>query len=174
VLGGARVLFGSTEVAVTAATGATEAGPLLGLWGVGSLLGGIAATRAGGGARTGAGLALLLAALAGGHMTLPAGMGSTAALAAGLVRAGTMIAPTCATPYAMVEAAAPGGAVTEAFAWMTTAAALGTSAGAAVAGVVADAAGPAATMLVAGVAGLAVAAVAAARAHTVTPAPVAA
>ena len=38
-----------------------------------------------------------------------------------------MIAPTCATAYAMIEAAAPAGTVTEAFAWMTTAAALGTS-----------------------------------------------
>ncbi|MBV9166798.1 MAG: MFS transporter [Solirubrobacterales bacterium] len=46
--------FGGTEVGVTAgahALGASStAGPLLGLWGVGSLLGGIAATRAGGGA----------------------------------------------------------------------------------------------------------------------------
>ena len=134
VLAGAGLLFGTTEVAVTAAADAAAAGPLLGLWGVGSFVGGIVAARAGGGARTGAGLAVLFAALAAGHMALAAGVGSTVALGAGLVAAGTMIAPTCATAYAMVEAAAPVGTVTEAFAWMTTSAALGTSAGAAAAG----------------------------------------
>ena len=68
VLGSAGLLFGATEVAVTAAAeqlgGTAAAGPLLGLWGVGSLIGGIAVARAGGGARTGAGLAALLGALA--------------------------------------------------------------------------------------------------------------
>ena len=66
VLGGVGLLFGATEVAVTAAAdalgGTAAAGPLLGLWGVGCLLGGVVAARAGGGARTGTGLALLLAA----------------------------------------------------------------------------------------------------------------
>ena len=60
-LGSAGLLFGATEVAVTAAAdalgGTAAAGPLLGLWGVGSLIGGIVVARAGGGARTGAGLA---------------------------------------------------------------------------------------------------------------------
>ena len=68
VLASAGLLFGATEVAVTAATdalgGTAAAGPLLGLWGVGGLLGGLVVARAGGGARTGTGLALLLAALA--------------------------------------------------------------------------------------------------------------
>ena len=45
-----------------------------------------------------------------------------------------MIAPTCATAYAMVDAAAPAGTTTEAFAWLATAIAIGTSAGAAAAG----------------------------------------
>ena len=173
VLAGAGLLFGATEVGVTSAADAlgetAAAGPLLGLWGVGGLLGGLAAARAGGGARTGAGLAALLAGLAAAHMALAAASGSVIALSAAIVLAGTLIAPTCATAYAMVDAAAPSGTVTEAFAWMATAGALGTSAGAAAGGVVADVAGAAPTFVVAGVAALAVAAVAAARAHTLTP-----
>lgn len=85
-----------------------------------------------------------------------------------------MIAPTCATAYAMVDSVAPAGAVTEAFAWMATAVALGTSAGAALAGIVADTAGVAPTFALAGLAGVVAAAVAAARADTVTPATAAA
>lgn len=174
VLGGAGLLFGATEVAVTAAAAGlgqtAAAGPLLGLWGLGGLLGGLAAARAGGGARTGAGLALLLATLAAGHLALAAAAGSIFALGAALVLAGTMIAPTCATAYAMVDTAAPQGTVTEAFAWMATAVALGTSAGAAAAGLVAETAGPAPAFVLAGACAAVVAILATARAHTLTPA----
>ena len=80
------VVFGTVEVAVVAAAdalgGSAAAGPLLGIWGVGSLVGGIIAARTGGGARTGAGLALVLAALAAGHLALAAAAGSAVALAA--------------------------------------------------------------------------------------------
>src|SRR4051795_5868915 len=62
------VVFGTVEVAVIAAVADLgspgAAGPLLGLWGAGSLAGGVAAARMGGGTRTGAGLALGLPALA--------------------------------------------------------------------------------------------------------------
>ncbi len=68
------VLFGAVEVGIAAAAkdlGSTaSAGPILALWGGGSLLGGAVAARLGGGARTPAGLALVLAALAGGHLLL--------------------------------------------------------------------------------------------------------
>jgi len=175
VLGSAGVLFGATEVAITAATDAlgstAAAGPVLGLWGVGGLLGGLVVTRAGGGARTGAGLAGLLAALAAGHLLLAAVAGSTVGLGAVAVLAGTTIAPTCASAYAMVDRAAPAGAVTEAFAWLTTAIAIGTSAGAAAAGAVADVAGPAPTFAVAAAAAGIGAILTAARARTLTPAP---
>jgi len=171
-LGGAGLLFGATEVAVTAAAeqlgGTAAAGPLLGLWGVGSLIGGIAVARAGGGARTGAGLAALLGLLAVSHLALAAAAGSMLALGAVIVIAGSMIAPTCASAYAMVDAAAPAGTTTEAFAWLATAIAIGTSAGAALAGVVADASGPAATFALAGAAGLAGALACVLRAGTVT------
>ena len=155
-LGSAGLLFGATEVAVTATAdalgGTAAAGPLLGLWGVGSLIGGVVVARAGGGARTGAGLAALLATLAATHLALAAATGSVLALGAVIVVAGSMIAPTCATAYAMVDAAAPAGTTTEAFAWLATAVAIGTSAGAALAGAVADASGPAPTFVLAGTA----------------------
>jgi MFS family permease len=174
-LGSAGLLFGATEVAVTAAAdalgGTAAAGPLLGLWGVGSLIGGIVVARAGGGARTGAGLAALLAVLAATHLALAAAAGSMIALGAVIVLAGSMIAPTCATAYAMVDAAAPAGTTTEAFAWLATAIAIGTSAGAAAAGAVADASGPAPTFVLAGVAGALGAAVTILRAGSISPAP---
>jgi MFS family permease len=174
-LGSAGLLFGATEVAVTSAAdalgGTAAAGPLLGLWGVGSLIGGVVVARAGGGARTGAGLAALLAVLAGTHLALAAAAGSMIALGAVIVLAGSMIAPTCATAYAMVDAAAPAGTTTEAFAWLATAIAIGTSAGAAAAGAVADASGPAPTFVLAGAAGALGAAVTILRAGSISPAP---
>jgi MFS family permease len=172
-LGSAGLLFGATEVAVTAAAsalgGTAAAGPLLGLWGVGSLAGGIVVARAGGGARSGTGLAALLAVLAATHLALAAAAGSMIALGIVIVAAGSMIAPTCATAYAMVDAAAPAGTTTEAFAWLATAIAIGTSAGAAAAGAVADLSGPAATFALAGTAGAVGAAVTLLRARTITP-----
>lgn len=163
------VVFGTVEVGVLAAVAALgnagAAGPLLGLWGAGSLAGGVAAARLGGGARTGAGLALMLAALAIGHLALAAAAGSAVALAAVLALAGATIAPTYATIYAMVDHAAPAGTVTEAFAWLETAVAVGASIGAASAGAVADAAGPASAFGVAGAAGAVAALIAALRAR---------
>ena len=68
------VLLGAAEVAVTAAAttlaGTTAAAPLFALWGAGSLIGGLLVTRVGGGARSAAGLALLLGALTAGHLAL--------------------------------------------------------------------------------------------------------
>ena len=163
------VVFGTVEVAVIAAVAhlgsPAAAGPLLGLWGAGSLAGGVVAARMGGGARTGAGLALMLAGLAAGHLALAAAAGSAVALAAVLALAGATIAPTYATIYAMVDHAAPAGTVTEAFAWLNTAVAVGASLGAASAGAVADAAGPAAAFGVAGAAGTVAALIAALRAR---------
>jgi len=178
VLGCAGLLFGATEVAVTAAAdtlGPTSAaGPLLGLWGLGGLLGGLVVARTGGAARTGAGLALLLAALAATHLALAAAAGSLTALGVVIVLAGTTIAPTCASAYAMVDRAAPAGTTTEAFAWLATAVAIGTSAGAAAAGAVADSAGPVPAFVLAATAAGAGAVVTALRARTLTPTPAAA
>jgi MFS family permease len=170
------VVFGAVEVAVVGAAdalgSAAAAGPLLGLWGAGSLAGGVVAARMGGGARTGAGLALVLAALAAGHLALAAAAGSAVALAAVVTLAGATIAPTYASVYAMVDHAAPAGTVTEAFAWLSTAVAVGASVGAACAGALADTAGPAAAFALAGAAGTVAALVAALRARPLdAPAP---
>jgi len=152
------VLFGAVEVAVAAAaetlSSAAAAGPLIGVWGLGSLLGGIAATRRGGGAHSATGLAFVLAGLAAGHLLLVAATGSVATLAAALFVAGAGIAPTCAGAYGLVERVTPAGTVTEAFAWLTTAMAVGTAAGAAAAGMLAEGAGPATAFGLAAAAGL--------------------
>ena len=154
VLVGVGALFGAAEVGVAAAAEHLGtpgiAGPLLGLWGAGSLLGGLVATRLGGGARGAGGLAVLLGALCAGHLALAAGSISAVALAAGLLLAGSAIAPAYATIYAMVDRAAPAGTATEAFAWLATAVAIGASIGAAGAGAAADHAGPAAAFVLAG------------------------
>jgi len=150
-------LFGAVEVAIAAAAdglgSAAAAGPLLGVWGAGSLVGGLLAVRLGGGAQGAAGLSLMLGALTLGHLLLVPAAGSILALAAVLVVAGAAIAPTYATVYGMVERAAPSGTATEAFAWLATAVAIGASAGAAIAGALADGAGPAAAFALAGGAG---------------------
>jgi MFS family permease len=160
VLVAVGVVFGAVEVGVAAAA-TTAAGPLLGLWGAGSLAGGMVAAR-----RGHARLEWLLAALAAGHLALAAVAGSMFALAAVLVVAGATIAPTYARVYALVERVAPAGTVTEAFAWLSTAVAVGAAVGAALAGSIAESAGPAATFLVAGVAGAAAVAIGARRVAT--------
>jgi MFS family permease len=157
VLVAVGLLFGAVEVAVTAATDAlgstAAAGPLLGVWGAGSLVGGLLASRLGGGAHGPTGLPLVLVALTVGHLALTAAAGSVIVLAAVLLVAGAAIAPTYATVYGMVDAAAPAGTVTEAFAWLGTAIAIGAAVGSAAAGSLADHAGPVAAFALAGASG---------------------
>ena len=151
------VLLGADEVAVVAAAktldSTTAAAPLLALWGVGSFAGGLLAARLGGGARTAAGLALVLGALTAGHLALIPAAGSVVALGGVLLLAGATIAPTEATIYAMVDHATPAATMTEAFAWLATAMAVGGAVGAASAGLVVDRAGPTAGFALAGGAG---------------------
>ena len=151
------VLLGADEVAVVAAAktldSTTAAAPLLALWGVGSFAGGLLAARLGGGARTAAGLALVLGALTAGHLALIPAAGSVIALVGVLLLAGAMIAPTEATIYAMVDRVTPAATMTEAFAWLATAMAVGGAVGAASAGLVVDRAGPTAGFALAGGAG---------------------
>jgi MFS family permease len=71
-----------------------------------------------------------------------------------LLLAGAMIAPTEATIYAMVERATPAATVTEAFAWLATAMAVGGAIGAASAGFLIGIAGPVAGFGLAGSAGV--------------------
>ena len=157
VLVAVGALFGAVEVAVAAAAdglgAATAAGPLLGIWGAGSLLGGMIAVRLGGGAHSAAGLSLVLVALTAGHLLLVPATGSVLALGAVLLVAGAAIAPTYATVYAMVDRAAPDGTATEAFAWLATAVAIGASSGSAMAGALVEGGGPAPAFALAGGAG---------------------
>ena len=76
------MLLGADEVAVTAAAktldSTTAAAPLFAVWGAGSFVGGLLVTRLGGGARSAAGLALVLGALTAGHLALIPADGSVA------------------------------------------------------------------------------------------------
>jgi predicted MFS family arabinose efflux permease len=154
---GTGAVFGATEVGVTAAAkalgGTAAAGPVLGLWGLGSLFGGIAATRLGGGARRAGGVILLLTALAVVHGALVFATGSVLAIAAVILLAGATIAPTAASVYAMVDRFAPAGTHTEAFSWVETAGATGAALGAAIAGGLVQSAGATAAFAFGGAAG---------------------
>ena len=157
ILIGTGTVFGATEVGVTAAAkalGSTAVGgPLLALWGLGSLLGGIVATRLGGGARRAGGLTVLLAALAVGHGALVLTTGSAVAIGVVILLAGATIAPSDASISAMVDRAAPAGTQTEAFSWLFTASLTGAALGAAVAGAIAQSNGARGAFAFAGVAG---------------------
>jgi predicted MFS family arabinose efflux permease len=132
------------------------------------LIGGLLVTRLGGGARDAAGLALLLGALTAGHLALIPADGSILTLGAVLLVAGAAIAPTEASVYAMVDRAAPAPGMTESFAWLGAAMAVGDAIGAAGAGVVADLAGPAAAFMLAGGAGALAVLTARLRSRTIT------
>jgi MFS family permease len=164
------VLFGGVEVAVTAQATHLDhgaaGGALLGLWGLGSLLGGALATRLGGSATTGAGLTRLLALLAAGHLALPFAASGLVPLAAVLLVAGAAIAPTYAAVYAIAGRVAPAGTATEAFAWLATAAAVGSAAGNALAGALAEHGGATTAFLVAAGAAVVATAITGARAGT--------
>lgn len=173
---GTGAVFGAVDIGVTSATKAlgstAAAGPLLALWGVGSMLGGLAATRLGGGARGSRGLTLLLGTLALGHGALALMTGSVPALGAAILLAGATIAPTYATAYAIAGNAAPTGTTTEAFQWLLTAASTGSSAGAAGAGALAQSSGASAAFLFAGCFGVFSVLVCLMRARTLEETPV--
>jgi predicted MFS family arabinose efflux permease len=167
-------LLGAGEVAVVAAAktlnSTTAAAPLLVLWGIGSFAGGLLSARLGGGARSAGGLALVLGALTAGHLALIPAAGSVVALGGVLLLAGATIAPTEATIYAMADSASPAATVTEAFAWLATAMAVGGAVGAAAAGPLIERFGPAAGFALAGAAGAVAVLTTLGRSRTITPA----
>jgi predicted MFS family arabinose efflux permease len=170
---GGSLLLGADEVAIVAAArdlGSTAAAaPLLAVWGVGSFAGGLLATRLGGGACTAAGLAVILAALTVGHLALIPAAGSIVALGGVLLLAGAAVSPTEATIYAMVDQVASADTMTEAFAWLATAMAVGSALGAAGAGVLVGRAGPTAAFALAGGAGAVAVLTTMLRARTLSP-----
>jgi MFS family permease len=129
--------FGTTEVTVVAGAeqlgSRTLAGPLLALWAVGSLVGGLAfgsrASARGPEQRMVGLLALVVAGIA--LLAVATGL---VQLAAGMVVAGLGIAPAIACLYLLIDRLAPAGTVTEAFTWVTTGFATGFAGGNALGG----------------------------------------
>jgi hypothetical protein len=158
--------FGAVEVGVPAATAAAGhahlAGLLLGIWGLGSLLGGLLAARAPAPADRVRRLCLLLVGLAAGHALLAVPVGLVA-LSALLLVAGSVIAPSFGIAFAMVGDVAAPGTLTEAYAWLSTGIAAGLAVGAAAGGALAQAHGAGGAFLVAAAAGVTAAGFAALR-----------
>jgi MFS family permease len=116
--------FGTVDVTVVAGAeqlgSRTYAGPLLALWALGSMVGGLVfgsrAADRGPEQRMIPLLALVVAGIA-----LLAVASGLVQLGAGMVLAGLGIAPAIACLYLLVDRLAPAGTVTEAFTWVTTA-----------------------------------------------------
>ena len=167
------VAFGAVEVAVPAAAyGAGHpdaAGWLLGIWGLGSLIGGLVAAHGRPPADRVRRLCLYLVLLAAGHalLALPLGL---LALAPLLLLAGGAIAPAFGLAYGLVDSAASEGTVTEAFTWLTTGIAAGLAAGSGLAGVLAEGPGAGAGFLLAGFGAACAAVFAGVRRGTIIPA----
>ena len=147
--------FGSVEIAVpvaaVAAGHAGAAGLLLGVWGLGSLLGGLPPRAPEPRDDPVRRLTLLLALLAAGHLLLTIPLGPLP-LAALLLLAGLALSPAMAAAFAMVESLAPAGTVTEAYTWLSTGIAAGLAAGAALSGALAQSHGAGAAFAAAGAA----------------------
>jgi hypothetical protein len=176
--GGVRVLvavfvlaglgIGAVEVAVPAALDEMGhrdlTGLLFGLWGLGSMLAGVAISRVGPSADPPRRLALLLVAWGAAHV--PIGLaGSPAVLGLLLLAAGVSIAPTFVSANGMLDRLAPRGTLTEAFTWISTGLTAGLALGSAIGGAITEAASPGAAMAVLGVGGFLAAGVVALTAH---------
>ena len=161
---------GAVEVGVPAALtpgGHTElTGPLLGLWGVGSMAGGLIVGRVGAPADAPRRLVFLLAAWGAAHAALALEFGPVS-LGVLLLLAGVAIAPTFVCANGMLDALAPAGTITEAFTWTSTGMTAGLAIGAAVAGAIVDGAPAGVAFAVLGAAGL----LAAALVRVATPGP---
>lgn len=149
-------VFGVVDVALPAAVKAlgstAAAGPILGLWGVGSLLGGVVvARRFSSLLDSSKGLITLLALLGLLHTALAGTTASIAAMAVVVTFAGATIAPTYTNIYSAVDRVTPQGTATEAFSWLESAISGGTAAGAALAGALTQHVGSGKTFLAAGV-----------------------
>jgi MFS family permease len=172
LLGLMGLTFGAVEVGVPAAAEAgghrSAAGPLLSLWGLGSLLGGLLAMRLRRPSGPVARLTATVCALAAGHLLLGLA-GDLILLGALLLVAGLSIAPSFAAAFGLTDALAPPGALTEAFAWLGTGIAAGLAAGGALGGWAAENHGADAALLLAGLGGVAALAVIATLRATLTP-----
>ena len=139
------VAVGAVEVAVPATLQplghANLTGPLLGLWGVGSLIGGLVVAHVGAPADAPRRLAILLAAWGAAHAALALGTGAVS-LGLLLALAGAAIAPTIVCANGMLDSLAPPGTLTEAFTWTTAGMTAGIALGAALAGAIVESSSP--------------------------------
>jgi MFS family permease len=141
--------IGAVEVVVPAAldtTGHRElTGVLLGLWGVGSMLAGLAIGRLGAAPDPPRRLAIALAAWGIAHAAIGIS-GEPAVLGLILLIAGATIAPTFVSANGMLDDLAPSGTLTEAFTWTSTGISVGLATGSALAGAIVEAASPGVAM----------------------------
>jgi predicted MFS family arabinose efflux permease len=164
---------GIIEVAVPAlcerAGSPSATGFVLGLWGLGSLVGGFVASRLAAGDDPGRRVIVLLAALAAGTAPLVLADG-VVSLGALIFVAGIAIAPALAAVHSLTGQLAARGTVTEAYTWLGTGMGGGIAIGATLGGAVVEGAGTwEAFLFSAGAVGLA-AALAGARRGTLHPA----
>ena len=135
---------GMIEVAVPAlceAAGRPSAtGFVLGVWGFGSLVGGVVASRLSAGEDPGGRVIVLLGALAAGTAPLVLASG-VVTLGALMFVAGVAIAPALAAVHSLTGQLAVRGTVTEAYTWLGTGMGAGIAIGAGVGGVVVEGAG---------------------------------
>ncbi|HZB34372.1 MAG TPA: MFS transporter [Streptosporangiaceae bacterium] len=147
------VALGAISVAVVTYADARHlaaaSGVLLAANAGGALCGGLVYGARRGGAR----FPVLVTCLAAGYLPLAAAPAFPLMILLAFL-AGVSLAPTLATAFTLVDTLAPRGTVTEAFAWLVTAMALGAATGSALAGIAGDAAGPHAAFACAGVSGL--------------------
>jgi MFS family permease len=134
-------IFGSIEVGVAAAADAAGhhgvAGPLLGAWGVGSMLGAVFVARRPAPADPARALLVRLAALAAADGLLLATT-SPALLAPLLLVSGLAVAPALNAGFVLLGEAAPTGTTTEAFTWSTCGISAGFAIGSTLSGVFAE------------------------------------
>ena len=156
--GGALTL---EEVAVVALRHAGVAGPLLAVFSVGGVLGGLAYGRRVWRMAPGRRL-FALAALCGGCYAVPLAVAALPGLAVAFLVAGAAEDSALITCYLLVDVLVPPDGRAEAGAWVNTAYNLGTAAGSGAAGVLVDDRGPRSALLAAGLLSCGVAALAAA------------
>jgi MFS family permease len=124
-------------------------GVMLALWGVGSMLAGVAVTRTRAPADARRRLAVLIALWGLAHAAL-ALAGTPVQLGLLLVVAGATIAPTFVCANGLLDVLAPVGTLTEAFTWTSTGMAAGIAAGSALAGALVEGASPGLALAVLG------------------------
>jgi predicted MFS family arabinose efflux permease len=164
---------GAIEIGVPAlcarAGAPSSTGFVLGVWGLGSLVGGVIASRLSAGRDPGRRVIVLLVALSAGTATLVLAAG-VVSLAALIFVAGIAMAPALAAIQSLAGRLALHGTVTETFTWLGTGMGSGIAAGAAVGGLVVEGAGSTAAFALSAGAVAVAAAIAAVRRASLRPA----